>query len=451
MSLKNIEKHSVSYALFKYWVKFWHDKIYYRRVEYVHRKGVPLNEHLIVTANHQNALMDALAIELAFYNQPVFVARSDIFANKWVASILYWLKILPVYRIRDGYESLKKNEMIFQKTIDIILNNNSFVIMPEGNHAGIRRLRPFKKGFARIAFQTEAANNYSLNIKIVPVGIDYESYTSYRSTLLVNFGEPMDISGFYNDYKVNPPVALNKIKAALSERIKPLMIDIESEAYYDLYNELRRMYRPYFLKKQGLNPKKLYDGFRADKQLIAALKAYETRNPGKMEYYSELMATFVKGSEEAGFGERELQKNNVSMVKLWANLLLLLVASPLFLYGFLLNALPYHLPRYLVRNIKDKQFHSSFKFVITLLAFPVFYLVEAGIFCMFNRYAWGIATFIISLPVSAFIAWQWFRLFKITKREGRFLCFKRRKQSAFAEISKTYNRLIAFAEHVLYY
>jgi 1-acyl-sn-glycerol-3-phosphate acyltransferase len=89
MGLKNIEKYSVSYAVFKYWVKFWHDKVFYRKVEYVNREKVPLNEHLIITANHQNALMDALAIEFAFYNQPVFVARSDIFSNKFIAAVLY--------------------------------------------------------------------------------------------------------------------------------------------------------------------------------------------------------------------------------------------------------------------------------------------------------------------------------------------------------------------------
>ena len=110
MSVENIEKHSFRFSALKAWMQFWHNKIFYRKVVYVHREKVPLQDHLIFTPNHQNALMDALAIEFSFENQFVFVARSDIFKNKFIARLLYFLKILPVYRIRDGYESLRSEE-----------------------------------------------------------------------------------------------------------------------------------------------------------------------------------------------------------------------------------------------------------------------------------------------------------------------------------------------------
>ena len=46
---------------------------------------------------------------------------------------------------------------------------------------------------------------------------------------------------------------------------------------------------------------------------------------------------------------------------------LVLVTFPLFLYGFLPNIIPFWLPVRLVRNIKDRQFHSSVKIGAGLL------------------------------------------------------------------------------------
>ncbi len=448
MGLKNIEKYSYSYAFFKLWVKFWHDYIFYRKVEYVNRKNVPRNEHLILTANHQNALMDALAIEFAFFNQPVFVARSDIFSNKLVAAILYWLKILPVYRIRDGYETLKKNEFVFKKTIDVIKNKNNFVIMPEGNHAGFRRLRQLKKGFARIAFRAEEANDFLLHMKIVPVGIDYECYTTYRSTLLVNFGEPMDLSPFYGIYKKNPATGLNKIREALAERMKPLMIHIESREFYTLYNELRKMYRPYGIKRLNLNRKRLYDGFLVDKKLIASLEKVEQSDTEKMKEYSGIMDHFLESVGKYGFGVREFKKGNISFFGIILRTLALIITSPLFLYGFVVNGLPYHIPRMVVKPIKDKQFHSSFKYVLTMLLFPVFYLLETGIFYLITKNGLNTLLFFLSLPASAVATWQWYRHVKIAIREIKYFYYKIKHARLFNTLKNEYRKLIEFADGV---
>ena len=74
MGLKNIEKYSFRFYLLKFLVKIWHDNFFYKKVAYVNRDNVPKNEHLIFTANHQNALMDALAIEINLCLSPVLTS-----------------------------------------------------------------------------------------------------------------------------------------------------------------------------------------------------------------------------------------------------------------------------------------------------------------------------------------------------------------------------------------
>ena len=65
---------------------------------------------------------------------------------------------MPVYRIQDGVDSLKNNETIFQQCVRILSSKNTLILLPEGNHSGYWRLRPLKKGLARIAFQAQKEN-----------------------------------------------------------------------------------------------------------------------------------------------------------------------------------------------------------------------------------------------------------------------------------------------------
>ncbi len=446
MALQNIERFSLSYALLKYFSKFWHHRVFYRKVQYAHREKVPVNEHIIFTANHQNALMDALAIGYAFNNQPVFVARSDIFSNKLIGNILYWLKILPVYRIRDGYESLKKNELTFKKTVDVILNKNGFVILPEGNHAGFRRLRPLKKGFARIAFQSEEAEKFSLDIKIIPVGIEYEKYENYRATLLVVFGNPLEVSSFYHDYLENQAVALNKLKVALSEKMKPLMINIESKKYYSLYNELRKFYRHSAIIKLKLNQKSLFDAFKADKQFIASLVSYENACPEKIPELDEAMKEFLNLSKMIGFGVEELQRKNIGIFKLFIGFFGITIFSPFAFYGFVNNALAWQLPRFAASLINDKQFHSSLKYVLSMLLFPLFYIVQTIVFESIAGNWLQSLFYFISLPLSGIIAWHWWKFGLQLLRYTQFFVQKEKKSIHYIRINELYAKLMAFAD-----
>ena len=50
-----------------------------------------------------------------------------------------------------------------------------------------------------------------------------------------------------------------------------------------------------------------------------------------------------------------------------ARYLMLLLTLPIFIYGFINNALMYFVPVRLVRGIKDKQFHSSVKAGLSIL------------------------------------------------------------------------------------
>lgn len=103
---RKIQDNDHLYNLLRYYVDFAL-RLSYRNVRYVGRDKIPQDGAIIYAPNHTNALMDALVL-LAMDRRPkVFVARADIFRNPKIAKILTWLKIMPIMRIRDGYEDRK--------------------------------------------------------------------------------------------------------------------------------------------------------------------------------------------------------------------------------------------------------------------------------------------------------------------------------------------------------
>ena len=42
--------------------------------------------------------------------------------------------MLPIYRKRDGVDTIEKNQKTFEDCYDILKNNGHLIIFPEGNH-----------------------------------------------------------------------------------------------------------------------------------------------------------------------------------------------------------------------------------------------------------------------------------------------------------------------------
>ena len=103
---------SLGYQLLRYYVRFalW---LSHKRIVVIGRKQIPHGKPIIFAANHQNALMDSLSIVCTNPSQSVWLARADIFKSKLARPILRFLKMTPVYRMRDGKDSLSNNEQVF--------------------------------------------------------------------------------------------------------------------------------------------------------------------------------------------------------------------------------------------------------------------------------------------------------------------------------------------------
>lgn len=424
MGFSNIEQKDWFYNFLKKNVEFTHNKIFYRKVYVINSGKIPKNSHIIITPNHQNALMDALALLCNVDQQVVFMARSDIFRKKFSATILYFLKILPIFRIRDGYSSLKKNQDIFQKTIDVLNAGNGLFIHPEGNHEGKRALRPFKKGFARIAFQTEEANDFKLDIKIIPVGLHYSDYIKARSDLYITFGDPISVSDYYTLYQENTAVAMNRLKTDLADKIKPLMVNIENGDQYDIYDSLRL----YYWEKVSVNPKK-ENRVKAEQQVIQEVEKIEKQKPELFNRLAKQVISYRNLLSKYKISDEVIKKpSGTSMLLL--KFIMYLLGFPFLVYSLIVNLIPTLIVKYVVGKIQDPQFKSSVKYVLSLVIFPVFYLIQAIIALLVISQKWIGLAFLFSLPLAGIYAYFYFHSFRGFLLQSRlwFLKLTKRKE-----------------------
>ncbi len=436
MGKNNIEKYDVFYQLLKKYVDFWHNYIFYRKVLAYGRDNIDFSIPTIFAPNHQNALMDAMAVIGTLDRQLIFLARADIFRKKMIARILYFLKMLPVYRIRDGFEHLKQNDDTFRDTLRVMEHRNGVVILPEGNHASYRKLRQLKKGICRIAFQTAEASGFSKEINIVPVGLEYSHYWRFRQVLTVVYGHPIHVSEYYDAFRENPNRAIVELRDRLSADMKKVMVHIEEEQDYEAINELRNIVNEKY--SDSIRYPKLF----RDQRLVSKVNELHASDP---EAYREICndtLTVRDLATQLQLTYRQLRKKKHPIGWMILSSLLLLITLPVFLGGALLNILTFQVAYIQSIKSKDPAFISTARYGFFLgfsFIFGPVYLILALIFIK----PWWLAVIaFLMVPVLGIIAWNWFLLFRRTVGGFRIWHLIRVKNPLFIRLRDTYGRLI---------
>jgi len=419
--MKKIQDDSLWYQVVFMTVKFAFSK-FYRQTEIRGLDNVPMGEPVIYAPNHQCGLMDPLVVLLNRNEPVVFMARADIFQNKQAAKFLHFLKIMPVFRIRDGFENLGKNEVLFNIAKDVLLDRKKLCVMPEGNHGEQHKLRPLVKGIFRIAFTAEEALHGNGHVRIVPVGIDHSHFQHAGSDVVLTFGVPIHVENYLPEYQENQAIGLNAIRERLAGDLTCLMHDIRSEKNYDLIYTLCCLGAPAYLevqKEKGISPSaskragRYFDARKAiglhldelDQAKSLQLEEWKKQcaHLNQLPYYADEIATWME--YKPGFPEY---------------FCLALISLP-FLPGMLLNTPAWLLNRKICKGIEDKQMHSTFAFVCGLIINPLVYLLTAIIICLVSASTVpNTLGLIILLGIYGIMAERWRQRMRLPFRNVRY-------------------------------
>lgn len=423
-------RRGIVYNIFKEYVRFCNNVLYYRRTHYLDREKIPDGVPLMIVSDHQNGLNDALNLLFAIRNRNHrkmrFIARADVFKPA-VKKALAWLGIYPAYRLSfDGAESLSNNYESFGIAANELVGGGTVAIYPEAGHQDKHWLGKFSLGFLRIAFDAVEKTGFEKEIYILPSCNHYSDYFHMRKEVVIRFGEVLALSPYYEEYKKNPRAAQQSVSDELHRRIKELMLSIDDVENYEPIDYLRNTYGIGFALQNGNDPKFLPEKLLSDKRFFERLEEAKVRDGAKMQKIYDDTARLSSTVRELRIEDRYFDKKPCC-AGVFFQALGLLLSLPLFLLSAIPNVGVYYAPRIMTSKIKDRMLHSGFDLAMTILvAAPVIYLLTFGLaWIISGSFLWSFA-WLLAMPALFFFFWNYRKWFTHLLGKARFRRLNRR-------------------------
>lgn len=356
----------------------------FRRYKVVGYDKIPKNAACIFAANHTNTLMDALVLLSMNHEKKVFIARGDMFKKPAIAKIMFFLRILPIYRIRDGFKSVKDNNAeIIDKAADVIHDEVKLFLYPEATHRTKHSLRQLSKGIFHIALKANNDFGHEKPVYIVPTGIEYGDYFRYRSTALVNFGEPINVTEYVNQNKdENEAVMMNGLREMLTERMsKQISFIPDNEENYEAIWEMTKI-------KSGLKGG-LEERLENNQKTIKEILEWKEKEPEKAKEKFEKVDKFIKKRKKKGISVTSVTKKNIFGTVLWKTLVALL-GLPYYIASAVANLPIWLVTKILKNSFKDKAWGNTVSFGVEFVLHPI--LTTLCIVLTFCLLPWKVAT-----------------------------------------------------------
>lgn len=332
-------------------------RFFFRTVQINNVGTIPAKGPVIFIPTHQNAFLDAILIICTTPRNPWSIARASVFKKGLVTKLLTAVQIKPVFRIRDGFSSVKQNDLIMQEWTSMLAEGSDIIIFAEGNHNEPYARGILQRGFARMALKFQQQHETPLTI--VPVGIHYDDHHSFRSRVLVNYGDAISV----NDV----------VHASLTEREKlDALVEVTEQSLLNL--------------ALSIEPD---DQYHKKYEYLRRNRAYDKDMAKQLENDRKVLSEFPV--------EKAVKQNKTGIF--WK------IINPIVWIGWTLNIIPYSVIKGFIRKkVKDAQFIGSLKFAFGIFLVPLYYLILIGVFAVFTKSLAATALFTFILMFSGAVA-----------------------------------------------
>lgn len=365
-------------------VSLW---IFYAKTTVVNREGSSIKGSVILISNHPSTVLDPLNVAVHVPRMVHFLANASLFKTRFTNWFFNTFYCIPIERYKDTGGRPLNNAASFDKSTQFLTNGGILYIAPEGDSYVQRSIRKMKTGTARIALRTEAANDFSLGLRILPVGLNYSDPTQFRSKLVTVFGEPVSVADFQKDWEEDEVEAVKKLTLHLKDCLRGLIVDVHPEdafAFAKLENLLDR--------ERPLSPA---EDFQRSQNLFEKWKSWK-QNPSL--HFQKLQFQLDK----LRFQPVRPKRINVGLVVAMA------VAFPFFLLGYAIHFLPCFLTQKLSMLLNDDlDWVPTYKYLIGLIIYPVVLGLEIWLVSKLPGH-WPTWAFLLAIVPLGLIA-EWWR------------------------------------------
>lgn len=412
----------------------WALELYYVDIQKVGARGVPEQGPVIFAANHPNSIMDTVLLGTQTSRQICYMARSGLFSNAFTRWLFDSVGVIPIHRAQDGGEGgTSQNAASFAQAYGVLERGGGIGIFPEGQNALERHVRPLKTGTARIALEAEARRGWTLGVKIIPVGLNFEARTRFLSGVLIRFGEPIEASRWRGAYEADPRAAVRELTAAIQGALRDQAVHIEEHqhvvlvrAMMDIYgedlpeiNDLQSTNKAGFrgwmkrllltqLRSASELRRNLRRYFATKRRLAEVVEELEARDPAALEslrasigQYQDHVQQFRLRSGMMRSGTRLPGARAAIQMTLYA-----VAFAPFALWGLLHNVAPYALSRAAWESAPEEAIRAIRGFGVAFVVFPLFYALQAFVLSelLLEVPGWPlwVTLYLLSLPPAGF-------------------------------------------------
>jgi len=385
-------------------------RVFYPRLK-LHNSPKHFFGRTIYVSNHPASFMDPISI--AALRRPIvfFMTRSDVFTP--IAKPFLWAcQMLPIYRIRDGQESLGKNARVFRRSANVLKYGRGLLIFGEGftDDVFIRRLKPVKKGPARIAFTALDNLNWEKKVYMVAVGANYSNPNQIRSDYLISHSERFCLNDYEQLYKENPNKAMTEVTRRIEKLMQEQITHVEDKNLAPFHENIMK------LTRKGMNADN-FDrsiGLKARWRYSQALANWlNEQNIGENEALAKLKDDtegYFKLLKRFRLQERilfwKIQNPSGSRAK---EVLKMIVLFPFAIAGVLHLGLPYILvKKWAEKSFRRKVFWGSVKLVagkilMGLMNIPAIFLFYHFVFPSY----WLALLYYVLIGLFGVAAYEW--------------------------------------------
>jgi len=375
-------------------------RIFFRRIEVAGLARFPMDGPAIVVLNHPNGLVDP-AVLLCLSPRPVsFVAKAPLFDMPIVGFLTRAIDSIPVWRREDDGAASERTRETFESACALLRKGGVLGLFPEGTSHDDPRMKPLKTGTARIALASAAGLAGSPEpVRIVPAGLFFTEKTTFRSSVLLVFGEPFVVEPSPPSEHGLPPPALVR---ALTDRMRTAIDEVTLQADRDealaLAAWVEELLEP--LNEGGAEPP-LAREFGIRRRLLRAYADLKETRPREIARLATRVVRYESLARALGLDPKAADPGLLTPVRLarttGKTALLALLLSPAALLGFLV-----HYPAYTAAGTVasryargDQSLLATTKVLGSLIFFPVTWLVAASVAGTWLGWAAGAATFVL--------------------------------------------------------
>ncbi|KAJ6456367.1 hypothetical protein C8R45DRAFT_880637 [Mycena sanguinolenta] len=174
---------------------------FFTEVRVIGGEGVPKDGPIIVTATHHNMMLDPVMLSYTFpYGRILhYWSKASLFVNPIVSYVLYSSGNIPVDR------KSKDRKVLLKGTMEALSKGYAVALFPEGTSYTEPRIMQIKDGAAWAALEytkwmQESPDKEMKPVSVVPAAIVYTNKTKYRSNAVVEFGRPITMDSYIDQF-----------------------------------------------------------------------------------------------------------------------------------------------------------------------------------------------------------------------------------------------------------